>query len=93
MTDILESAKEQLHNNNFSIVIVGENDVYTSTHALDVFEKYKVKTYYGNLVEYIINRDKTGMCPMEKAVLEVDEPNTAYDVLKKKIAEMRKGGH
>ncbi len=31
MTDILESAKEQLHNNNFSIVIVGENDVYTST--------------------------------------------------------------
>ena len=134
MTDILESAKEQLHNNNFSIVIVGENDVYTSTkhgvaplleildggndvvgkaaallmvkggvkevyadiissHALDVFEKYKIKTYYGNLVEYIINRDKTGMCPMEKAVLEVDEPNTAYDVLKKKIAEMGKGGH
>ena len=144
LTDILESAKEQLHNNNFSIVIVGENDVYTSTkhgvaplleildggddviknsfvadkvvgkaaallmvkggvkevyadiissHALDVFEKYKIKTYYGNLVEYIINRDKTGMCPMEKAVLEVDEPNTAYDVLKKKIAEMRKGGH
>lgn len=31
MTDILESAKEQLHKNNFSIVIVGENDVYTST--------------------------------------------------------------
>ena len=144
LTDILESAKEQLHNNNFSIVIVGENDVYTSTkhgvaplleildggddviknsfvadkvvgkaaallmvkggvkevyadiissHAFDVFEKYKIKTYYGNLVEYIINRDKTGMCPMEKAVLEVDEPNTAYDVLKKKIAEMRKGGH
>ena len=30
---------------------------------------------------------------MEKAVLEVDEPNTAYDVLKKKIAEMGKGGH
>ena len=132
MTDILESAKEQLHNNNFSIVIVGENDVYTSTkhgvaplleildggndviknsfvadkvvgkevyadiissHALDVFEKYKVKAYYGNLVEYIINRDKTGMCPMEKAVLEADEPNMAYDVLKKKIAEMRKDGH
>ena len=45
------------------------------------------------MVEYIINRDKTGMCPMEKAVLEVDEPNTAYVVLKKKIAEMRKGGH
>ena len=66
---------------------------HLSSHALDVFEKYKIKTYYGNLVEYIINRDKTGMCPMEKAVLEVDEPNTAYDVLKKKIAEMRKGGH
>ncbi len=29
---------------------------------------------------------------MEKAVLEVDEPNTAYDA-EKKIAEMRKGGH
>ena len=74
----------------------GVKEIYAdiiSSHALDVFEKYKVKTYYGNLVEYIINRDKTGMCPMEKAVLEVDEPNTAYDVLKKKIAEMRKGGH
>ena len=96
MTDILESAKEQLHNNNFSIVIVGVKEVYAdiiSSHALDVFEKYKVKAYYGNLVEYIINRDKTGMCPMEKAVLEADEPNMAYDVLKKKIAEMRKDGH
>ena len=30
---------------------------------------------------------------MEKAVLEADEPNMAYDVLKKKIAEMRKDGH
>ena len=30
---------------------------------------------------------------MEKAVLEVDETNTAYDVLKKKIDEMRKDGH
>ena len=62
----------------------GVKEVYAdiiSSHALDVFEKYKVKTYYGNLVEYIINRDKTGMCPMEKAVLEVDEPNTAYDCL------------
>lgn len=141
MTDILESVKEQLHKDNLSIVILGENDIYTSTkhgieplldildseravirnsfiadkvvgkaaallmvnggvkevyadiissHALDVFEKYKVKAYYDSLVEYIINRDKTGMCPMEKAVLEVDEPSTAYNVLKKKISEMRK---
>ena len=41
LTDILESAKEQLHNNNFSIVIVGENDVYTST-------KHGVATAFGN---------------------------------------------
>ena len=73
--------------------LLEETKVVMRNAIRDVFEKYKVKAYYGNLVEYIINRDKTGMCPMEKAVLEADEPNTAYDVLKKKIAEMRKGGH
>ena len=42
LTDILESAKEQLHNNNFSIVIVGENDVlyFSRNTALHHFWKF-----------------------------------------------------
>ncbi len=71
----------------------GVKEVYSdviSTHALDIFKANDILVEYGECVPYIINRTKDGMCPMENAVLDVTEPQEAYEVLKKKLNEMRK---
>lgn len=38
-------------------------------------------------VPFIENRLHTGMCPMESAVLELEDYNMAYEILKKKLSE------
>lgn len=50
------------------LAVAGVKEIYTdvmSKHALPVLEKNNIKYEYKNLVEYIQNNDKTGMCPME----------------------------
>lgn len=59
-----------------------------SSHALDAFEKSKISFSYGREVEYIINRTKTGMCPMEQTVLDIADAEAAYAALKQKLAEL-----
>ena len=41
------------------------------------------------LTDRIINRKGTDICPMEKTVADIDDPETAYTALAKKIAELR----
>ena len=71
----------------------GVKEVYSdviSTHALDIFKANNILVEYGECVPYIINRTKDGMCPMENAVLDVTEPQKAYEILKNKLEMMRK---
>ena len=50
-----------------------------------ILEKYGVEYEYQTLAEYIINRAGTDICPMEKAVADIDDPEDAYSVLKDKL--------
>lgn len=62
----------------------GTIEVYAeiiSEPALEVLKKHKIICLYGTLVPNIINRDKTGICPMEEAVLGIDDVKTAYEIL------------
>ena len=45
----------------------------------------------GTLTERIINRQGTGICPMEETVSEMNDPEAAYKALSAKLAAMRKG--
>lgn len=50
------------------LTVAGVKEIYANTiseFAIPVLEKHNVKYEYKNKVEYIINNDKTGMCPME----------------------------
>ena len=50
------------------LTVAGVNEIYADTiskFAIPVLEENKVKYNYKNKAEYIINNDKTGMCPME----------------------------
>ena len=43
----------------------------------------------GELTDLIVNRQGTGMCPMEQTVLEISDPEAAFLALKAKIAALQ----
>ena len=45
----------------------------------------------GELTDLIVNRQGTGMCPMEQTVLEISDPEEAFLALKAKIAALQSG--
>lgn len=59
-----------------------------STHALRAFANSGIPFTYGKEVDHIINRTKTGMCPMEQTVLEIEDAEAAYEALKRKLMEL-----
>lgn len=59
-----------------------------SGYGKEILEKYGVNYEYGILTERIINREGTDTCPMEKAVMNTDDPEEAYIILKDKLIEL-----
>lgn len=60
-----------------------------SKHALEVLEFYGVPVEYGELVDAIKNRKGDGFCPMETAVLEINEPDEAVAAVLRKQEELK----
>lgn len=61
------------------------NTVYTniiSKPALALLNKYGVNTNYLHLVDNILRRDKSDICPMEKKLLTATTPDEAVEFLK-----------
>ncbi len=48
-----------------------------SQPAYEVLQRYNICVSYDSLVPAIRNRDNTGYCPMESAVMGIDEPKEA----------------
>ena len=74
-------------------VNLGIKDIYCeliSEKALKVFKENDVHISYKEVVPLILNRDKTGYCPMETLVLNIDDPKIALEAIKNKIKEMSK---
>jgi hypothetical protein len=49
-----------------------------SRKAMDVFKQNKIGFHWSELVENVLDAEKTGMCPFEKAAAEISEPEKAY---------------
>ena len=60
-----------------------------SEHALRILEQHHIPVQYNECVSYIRNRTGDGMCPMEQAVLEIEDIQEAFEQLKKKYLEMQ----
>lgn len=67
----------------------------TTVHAVTLsqggqrlFEKHGIKYSFESLTEHIINRSRTGLCPMEQAVSETDDIDTGVKLIMKKLEEM-----
>ena len=61
-----------------------------SRSALATFKKHKITTHWGELVENILNDDKTGLCPFEKAAERISEPEKALKTFKELRASFKK---
>ena len=66
----------------------GVKEVYAETvseSALEVFRSHQIPATFGTCVLKIMNRAGTGPCPMESAVAEINDPQTAFEALKQKV--------
>jgi hypothetical protein len=61
-----------------------------SEHAKNLLDLHNMDYSYDKLVPYIENNIKTGMCPMEKTVLAIEDINDAFDALNRKVDELMK---
>lgn len=69
-------------------VCLGVAEVYgtvMSRSAMAVFERFGVRHACGRECEQIVNRTGTGVCPMECAVAQIDDPQEAVAVLRRTL--------
>lgn len=75
----------------FMYVLLGIKEIYCdviSRPAIAVFEKYGINITYNTLCDYIINRTKTDMCPMEKTVKDINDAKIAHKAILEKLKEL-----
>lgn len=75
----------------FLYILAGVREVYApvmSEAAIDVLKAHGIEAYYDFAVNTIINRAKTGMCPMEQAVWSISEPEAALAAIRQRIASL-----
>lgn len=73
-------------------VKAGIKEVYArvmSQSGRDFLIRHGIECSYGALCEKIINRDKTDICPMEKAVADVDDIDEGIERIKNKLSFLR----
>ena len=74
------------------LMVLGKiKEVHTliiSEPAIQVFENHKIKYFYDEKVNHIINRAGDGLCPMESLCLDIDDPREALTKIIEKISKI-----
>lgn len=76
----------------FLFVLAGVTSVHgevMSRGACEVFGRFGIENSFDRLVDHIINREGTGMCPIESAVWEITNPQEAYRAIKARLSALR----
>ena len=76
----------------FLYIILGVARVHAcviSRCALNTLGQSGIEVTYDILVDRIENRDKTGFCPIEEAVLSIDTPSLALIAIKNRLKELK----
>ena len=77
----------------FLYVLLGVDEVYAlviSESAEKVFQRFGIAYAYNEKVAAIRNRAGDGFCPMEQAVLDIDEPLQALEAIKRRLSELQR---
>lgn len=68
------------------LVVSGVKEIYAdilSEYAIPVLEQNNIKYEYKTKVQYIINKDHTGMCPMENKFKDENDIKKIYNEVMK----------
>lgn len=60
-----------------------------SLAAVKLLRRNSVEAYWDTLAETIRNRAGTGLCPMEQATLDIDEPEEALPVIRAALERLQ----
>ena len=77
----------------FLYILLGVKELYAgviSETAVETLNNYKISVSYDLLTEAIVNRDNTGFCPIESAVMGIKSPEKALSAIRSKLNEMKK---
>ena len=73
-------------------VYAGISDVYAgvlSRKAKAVFEEYGISCKWKELVDKILDLNRNGVCPFEKAAADISDPEQAYAAFKKLLKSFK----
>jgi hypothetical protein len=56
--------------------------ILMSETAIEVFKKFNIPFGYEEKVPYILNMKNDDMCPLEKKVKDIEDPQVCYETLK-----------
>ncbi len=65
--------------------LLGVQAVYAplvSQGAVEVLRRHGIGLHYDRCVRYILNRRQDGLCPMEQATLEAQDPQQALEAIR-----------
>ncbi len=74
-------------------VKAGIKEVYAEILSVSgkyFLEEHGINVGYKTLAEKIINRTGDDICPMEKTVADIIDPEEGYEAIRNKLKEMRK---
>ena len=60
-----------------------------SRPAYDFLKKHDFKVEYETMIDNIKNRAGDDLCPLEKSVINIEDPQTGYDQLKKTLRKLK----
>ena len=53
-----------------------------SRKAMEIFKQHKIGSHWNELVENVLDQNKTGICPFEKKAADLSDPQKAYRAFK-----------
>ena len=75
----------------FLYIKLGISELYAkviSEQAIPILEEYGILFAYDQMVAFIMNRKGDDMCPMEKTVVGIADPESAVRALTEKVKEL-----
>lgn len=72
--------------------LLGIRELYAaviSQAALEILRQHGIPVSWGQQVDYIVNREGTGRCPMELATEAISDPTEAPAAISRKLEELK----
>lgn len=77
-------------------LLLGPEAVYAATISLpakEVLHSAGIRVEFEQMVDHIVNREGTGPCPLEHAVMGIQDPVEAIETIRRTLADLMGASH